>query len=189
MSDFFRFCVFTFRGKTLHKFEVGIINCRQKPENFRVLVGYGFEVNRIVCDNLVLDFALFGVVDKDENFVDAAILHLYCLLFGNHVARVRHDFARFGVEHVLGKRTAGKPVRKIEFFIEFISADLYDVVTARVEKQIVEVLFNGSFRGNFAGTQSSVKLYKSVGFRLCAVLGDCVVYDLIVSEQIQKRTV
>ena len=77
------------------------------------LRAYGLEVNGVVCDNLVLDFALLGVGIENEHFVHAGVLHFDCLLFGNDVARVRHNFARFGVEYVLGKSAAGKPVSKI----------------------------------------------------------------------------
>ena len=51
------------------------------------------------------------------------------------------------------------------------------------------MLFNGSFRRNFAGAQSSVKLDKSVGLRFGRVLCDSVLYHFFVCEQIENRSV
>ena len=168
----------------LHKLEVGIIDCRQKAENLVALIGYRREVDGVVCDYLVPDFAVNGVGNEYKHFVHARVLHFKRLCLFHDFARVRHYFARFGIEYVVCELTAGQTVSEVELFIELIPAHFHHVVAARVEKQVVEVLFNGRLGGNFAGAQPSVKLDKAVGLRLRGVLRNGVFYHLIVCKQV-----
>ncbi len=102
---------------------------------------------------------------------------------------MRDYFARFGIYYIFRKLAAGKSVRKIEFFVELISADFNHVVTAGIEEQIVQMQTNGSFGGNFAGAQSPVKLDKSVRLRLSGILCNGRFDHRLVREEIEKRSV
>ena len=74
------------------------------------LVRHRRKMTGIVCNNLVLYFAVLSVGYEYENFVHAAVLHFVSLLFGNGIARVRDYFARFGVDYIVSKAAAGKSV-------------------------------------------------------------------------------
>ena len=137
----------------------------------------------------MLDFALLGVGNQHICLVYAAILNFNRLSRGHGFARVRKHLARFGIEYILGKLAVRQSVRKVKLFIEFVSADLDNVVAARVKEQIIEVLADGSLRGNFAGAQPSVKLYQAVAFRFGRILCDSILYHFVVCEQIEQRPV
>ncbi len=51
------------------------------------------------------------------------------------------------------------------------------------------MLTHGRFGGNFAGTQSSVKLYQAVGFRFGGILGDGAFNHRLVCKQIEQSSV
>ena len=187
--DFLCLCVCALCGNLLHKTEVGIIDGGQKSEDFRIFVGYCAEIDRIVRNYLVLDFACFPVGNEYEHRVYARVLNFDGFFIVDGFACVRHNFARFGIYDILCYPTARQTVGKVELFIELIPADFYNVVTARIEKEVVEMLSYGSFGGNFAGAKSSVKLDKSVGFGFRGILCDSVFYHLVVRKQIHKRSV
>ncbi len=182
--NFFGFCVRALCSNNLHKFEVGIINGRQKTENFMTLIRKRAEVYGVVCNYFMLDFALSRVRNEYEYFVHAAILNFDSFGLGYRFACMSENFARFGVENILGKLASAKSVRQIKFFIELVSADFYHVVTARVEEQIVEMLTHRSFRRHFAGAEPSVKLYKTVALGFGSILRDGVFNHFIVCEQV-----
>ena len=153
-----------FRGDLFTEREVGVIYGFQKSERFGVFIGERRKIHRIVRNHLVTHFAVDRVVDENVQLADTRILNFLCLFFGNGLPFRCEKLARFGVENIVRNAAAGKAVRKIELFIEFISAHLYDVVTAGIEEQIVELLANGILGGNFAGTKPSVQRDKSVRF-------------------------
>ena len=178
-----------FLRKLLHEAEVGIIYGGQQTEHLGVLVRNCLEVYGVVGYNLVSDFAALGVGNEYEHFVHARVLNGYRLLFGDNFAGLCHDFARFGVEYVVGELAAGQTVSKVELFVELIPAHLYNVVPSGVEEEVVEVLAYGCLGGNFAGTQPSVQFYKTIGFGLGGILFDGVLYHFFVGEEVEQRSV
>ena len=135
---------------------------RQKPEilctRFQRHVGNRRKFHRVVCNNLVTDFPFFRVVNEHVNLVDTCVLDLSCFRLGDLFSRLGKHFARFGVDDSVRYLATGQTVGKAKLFVVFVSADLGYVVATGVEEQIEQVGTDGVLRGNFAGTETSIKL-------------------------------
>ena len=184
LRDLFKVRVFR-RGRDLFgEFEVGIINGRQKPETLGVFIGDRLEIDGIVADDPVAHFARALVGYEHVYGVDARILDLERLLFGDLLPFRDDQLARFGIEQIVRGNAPGKPVCDVQFFIEFISADLDHVVTAGIEKEVVQMLAHGLVGGDFAGAQTPVQFDQAVLLALCGILFDGCGDHLIVAENI-----
>ena len=173
----------------LRKFVVRIINGGQKAEALRVLRRDRRKVHRVVADDFMAHFARALVGNEHVHFVDARVLDFESLGFGDLFPFGDDQLARFGVENIVRGNTAGQAVRHVEFFVEFIPADLDHVVTAWIEKEIVQMLAYRIVRRHFAGAQPSVKLDKAVLLALGGILLDGGGDHLVVAENIGDRHV
>ena len=129
-------------------------------------------------------FARALVGNENVYLVDARVLDLERLGFGDLLPFGNDQLARFGIEDIVRGNTAGQTVRHVELFVEFIPADLDDVVAAGIEKEIVQVLADGIVGRHFAGAQPSVQLDETVLLALGGILFDGGGDHLVVAENI-----
>ncbi len=104
---------FALLGEFFRKYEIGIINGFQQPERLGVFVRKRRKIDGVVCNDLVADLPVLGIVDEDEHLVDARVLNFARGFFGNHFALYRHNFTRFGVDDIVRRAAAGQAVGKI----------------------------------------------------------------------------
>ena len=180
-------------GNQLREFIVGIVHGGKQPEIFRSRlqrnIRYRREINGVVRDDFVADFAVLGVVHKHKYFVHARVLNFARLRFGNLLARVRHNFARFGVHDVVRDDLPRQTIGKVQLFIVLVSAHLGYVIAAGIEEQIIKVRTHGIFRRHFAGAQTAIQFDQTVRFRFGGIFRHRFANHLVAGEQLFDRVI
>ena len=144
--------------------------------------GLGHIVNGV--DHAVGDYLDLLALDVGYRNHNACALDLYSLGFGDNLACLGKNFAGQRGNDGLGKLAACKAGGNGELLIIFVSADARDIVSARVEEEIVKQLLGGLEGNGLAGTQTLKDLHE----RFALVLRLVSLYrgfdSLIVAEEL-----
>ena len=128
-----------------------------------------------------LDLLALNIGDGDHN---ACALDLLSLRLGNNLACLGKNLTGQRSDNGLGKLAACKAGGNGELLIIFVSADARDIVSARIEEEIVEQLLGGLKGHGLAGTQTLEDFHERFALVLRLVSLDGGFDSLIVAEEL-----